>query len=178
MSFVGNAVRPTRRPVHDVSSEGACAAYFRYARPSSCIMNEIDNGGEWFSCPIPKKCPMGDRITLAYVEGGRLSRRLIRERCARFGNEQLRCWVMPRYWRRRSTARLFDGWLHCDAAVLSGGDIGRLAVFGTVNDLAVSGAIPRWLSLSLISKRGCRGQCSIESLTAFGRHRMRPISPL
>lgn len=31
-----------------------------------------------------------------------------------------------------------------------GGDIGSLAVYGTVNDLAVSGARPRWLSLALI----------------------------
>ena len=35
-----------------------------------------------------------------------------------------------------------------------GGDIGRLAVFGTVNDLAVSGAIPRWLSLGMIIEEG------------------------
>ncbi len=35
-----------------------------------------------------------------------------------------------------------------------GGDIGKLAVFGTSNDLAVSGAIPRWLSLSLIIEEG------------------------
>ena len=35
-----------------------------------------------------------------------------------------------------------------------GGDIGQLAVFGTVNDLAVSGAFPRWLSLGLIIEEG------------------------
>jgi len=35
-----------------------------------------------------------------------------------------------------------------------GGDIGRLAVCGTVNDLAVSGAEPRWLSLALILEEG------------------------
>ena len=36
----------------------------------------------------------------------------------------------------------------------SGGDIGSLAVYGTVNDLAVSGARPLWLSLSLIIEEG------------------------
>ncbi len=35
-----------------------------------------------------------------------------------------------------------------------GGDIGRLAVFGTVNDLAVSGAKPLSISLSLIIEEG------------------------
>ncbi len=35
-----------------------------------------------------------------------------------------------------------------------GGDIGELAVNGTVNDLAVGGATPMWLSLSLILEEG------------------------
>jgi hydrogenase expression/formation protein HypE len=35
-----------------------------------------------------------------------------------------------------------------------GGDIGRLAVCGTVNDLAVSGAIPRYLSVAMILEAG------------------------
>lgn len=35
-----------------------------------------------------------------------------------------------------------------------GGDIGRLAVSGTVNDLAVCGAKPEWISLALILEEG------------------------
>jgi hydrogenase expression/formation protein HypE len=35
-----------------------------------------------------------------------------------------------------------------------GGDIGELAVNGTVNDLAMGGAVPRWLSLSFILEEG------------------------
>ncbi|MEZ0368884.1 MAG: hydrogenase expression/formation protein HypE [Candidatus Sericytochromatia bacterium] len=35
-----------------------------------------------------------------------------------------------------------------------GGDIGSLAVYGTVNDLAMCGARPRWLSLNLILEEG------------------------
>jgi hydrogenase expression/formation protein HypE len=35
-----------------------------------------------------------------------------------------------------------------------GGDIGKLAVFGTVNDLAAAGAIPRWLSVGFILEEG------------------------
>jgi hydrogenase expression/formation protein HypE len=35
-----------------------------------------------------------------------------------------------------------------------GGDIGSLAVYGTVNDLAVAGAQPLWISLALILEEG------------------------
>jgi hydrogenase expression/formation protein HypE len=38
--------------------------------------------------------------------------------------------------------------------VFPGGDIGRLAVCGTVNDLSMKGAIPSYLSLSLIIEEG------------------------
>ncbi|MEW6456063.1 MAG: hydrogenase expression/formation protein HypE [Acidobacteriota bacterium] len=41
-----------------------------------------------------------------------------------------------------------------DPIFFPGGDIGRLAVFGTVNDLVVSGAEPKYLSLSLILEEG------------------------
>lgn len=35
-----------------------------------------------------------------------------------------------------------------------GGDIGKLAVYGTVNDLAMAGARPRWISCALILEEG------------------------
>jgi len=35
-----------------------------------------------------------------------------------------------------------------------GGDIGKLAVCGTVNDVATSGAVPRWLSVGFILEEG------------------------
>ena len=41
-----------------------------------------------------------------------------------------------------------------DPIIFPGGDIGRLAVNGTVNDLVVSGAVPRFLSLGLIIEEG------------------------
>jgi hydrogenase expression/formation protein HypE len=36
-----------------------------------------------------------------------------------------------------------------------GGDIGKLAVCGTVNDLAVGGAKPLWLSAAFVIEEGC-----------------------
>ncbi|MGA2586062.1 MAG: hydrogenase expression/formation protein HypE [Candidatus Aminicenantales bacterium] len=41
-----------------------------------------------------------------------------------------------------------------DPIFFPGGDIGKLAVNGTVNDLVVSGAVPRYLSLGLILEEG------------------------
>jgi len=41
-----------------------------------------------------------------------------------------------------------------DPIEFPGGDIGRLAVCGTVNDLACEGGIPQWLSMGLIIEEG------------------------
>lgn len=35
-----------------------------------------------------------------------------------------------------------------------GGDIGKLCIYGTVNDLAMCGAVPKWISLGLILEEG------------------------
>lgn len=107
------------------------------------------------ACP-PLASHDGERITLAYGEGGRLTRRLIQDRIvARFGNSTLatlgdaalidlpagRC------------AMTTDGYT-VTPLFFPGGDIGRLAVYGTVNDLVVSGARPRYLSLALVIEEG------------------------
>src|SRR5471030_203884 len=41
-----------------------------------------------------------------------------------------------------------------DPLFFPGGDIGTLAVSGTVNDLAMSGATPRWLSCGFMLEEG------------------------
>ncbi|MCQ0988223.1 hydrogenase expression/formation protein HypE [Jiella marina] len=46
-----------------------------------------------------------------------------------------------------------DGFV-VDPLFFPGGDIGKLAVWGTVNDLAVGGAVPHWLSVSMIIEEG------------------------
>jgi hydrogenase expression/formation protein HypE len=100
--------------------------------------------------------PPGDRITLSHGEGGRLTRRLIREQILpKLDNPQLQ---------ELGDAALLRATQHglamtTDSFVVSpiffpGGDIGSLAIFGTVNDLAVAGARPRWISLSLILEEG------------------------
>jgi hydrogenase expression/formation protein HypE len=99
---------------------------------------------------------IGDHITLAHGEGGWLSRQLIERVIAPpLANSILSSLhdaaILP-----ASPHRLA---FTTDSFVVTplffpGGDIGRLAVFGTVNDLLVSGARPLWLSLSLILEEG------------------------
>lgn len=110
--------------------------------------------GLTISCPVPQTS--GDRILLAHGEGARLSRKLIRGVLMEaFDNEFLRPLadgaILP----------AIDGRLvmTTDSYVVSplffpGGDIGKLAVHGTINDLAVCGAEPLYLSLGLILEEG------------------------
>jgi len=94
-----------------------------------------------------------DRIEIAHGGGGRLARELIEhEMLTRFGDGPLR--GLP------DAAALPGGLLFTtDSFVVQpfefpGGNIGDLAVHGTVNDLAVAGGRPRWLSLALILEEG------------------------
>jgi len=98
----------------------------------------------------------GERISLNHGEGGRLTRKLIQERIVpTLGDAMLPSMNDAAY------LPAIDGplALTTDSFVISplffpGGDIGSLAVHGTVNDLAVGGAQPLYLTLSLILEEG------------------------
>jgi hydrogenase expression/formation protein HypE len=97
-----------------------------------------------------------ERILLAHGGGGQLTNQLIRERIVpKFRNEALAELADSARLELSSPAICFT----TDSYVVKplffrGGDIGQLAVCGTVNDLAVSGARPVALSLSLIIEEG------------------------
>lgn len=115
-------------------------------------MTSITTG---LACPVHEGS-RNEWITLAHGEGGRLMRRLIQERIMPpVENEFLRpagdAAVLPPIKGRLA--------MSTDSFVVSplffpGGDIGSLAVYGTVNDLAVAGAVPRWISLAFILEEG------------------------
>ncbi len=96
-----------------------------------------------------------DKILLAHGSGGRLAHQLVSEGFVKaFDNPLLA---------KLDDSATFDlvGKLAftTDSYVISpiffpGGDIGKLAVCGTVNDLAMSGAKPLYLSLSFIIEEG------------------------
>ncbi len=97
------------------------------------------------------------RISIAHGGGGEDMRRLIAgEIQSRFDNEQMRALgdaarlLLPG---GAALAFTTDSYI-IDPPFFPGADIGYLAVCGTVNDLAVSGATPRWLSCGLILEEG------------------------
>ena len=107
------------------------------------------------SCPV-MGASSSDRVMLAHGEGGRLMRQLIRRQIMPvIDNEFLRlagdAAVLPAL--RGPLAMTTDSFV-VSPLFFPGGDIGSLAVYGTVNDLAVAGARPRWISLALILEEG------------------------
>ncbi|MFC1556487.1 hydrogenase expression/formation protein HypE [candidate division KSB1 bacterium] len=100
----------------------------------------------------------GKSITLDHGSGGLLSRRLIEKTIVPFLSN-------PELARLDDSAVVDIGGLKLafttdsyviDPVFFPGGDIGRLAVCGTVNDLSMSGARPLYLSLSFIVEEGFR----------------------
>ena len=108
----------------------------------------------------PDACPVslgpGDHVLLAHGEGARLTRRLVRDILLdAFDNEHLRpladAAVLPEI--GGGVAMSTDSFV-VSPLFFPGGDIGKLAVHGTVNDLAVCGATPLYISLGLIVEEG------------------------
>jgi hydrogenase expression/formation protein HypE len=93
-----------------------------------------------------------ERILLIHGSGGESTRQLIQQRLLpACGNEWLNpltdAAVLPLLQGRPVFTT--DGYV-VSPPFFPGGDIGMLSVIGTCNDLAMMGAIPRWLSLSFI----------------------------
>jgi hydrogenase expression/formation protein HypE len=107
-----------------------------------------------FSCPLPLAAR--DRILLGHGSGGKLSAELLKEVfLPAFGNPVLN--------RLEDQAIVsLDGArfaITTDSFVVKplffrGGDIGSLAVHGTINDLAMGGAEPLWLTAAFILEEG------------------------
>ncbi len=99
---------------------------------------------------------MDELVQMGHGGGGGLGRRLIeQEIVARFGVEALQGLPDAATLRPATASILFTTDSHVVQPLeFPGGSIGDLAVHGTVNDLAVSGGTPRWLSLGLILAEG------------------------
>lgn len=104
-------------------------------------------------CPIPVDDSY-ERIRLSHGEGARASRQLIQDviqprlQC-RTVTEDAALVQVP-------TGRIA---VATDSHTVTplffpGGNIGSLSVYGTINDLAVAGSVPKWLTLGLIIEEG------------------------
>ena len=96
------------------------------------------------------------KILLSHGNGGRMMHDLIENVFLKyFGNdilnEQTDAAILPAD--APNLAFTTDSFV-IDPLFFPGGNIGKLAVCGTVNDLAVSGAIPRYISVSMIIEEG------------------------
>ena len=121
------------------------------------------------SCAVP--LVHQDRIVLGHGSGGRLTHDLIRQVFLRaFDNPALArgddaaCLELPDGGRLAVTT---DGHI-VSPLFFPGGDIGRLAVCGSVNDLAVMGAVPQWLTASFILEEGLETE-TLERIVASMR---------
>lgn len=98
-----------------------------------------------------------DRILLAHGGGGRLTQELVRKVFVpAFANPALAGLSDSALIGELPAGRLAlttDAFV-VDPQVFPGGDLGYLAVCGTVNDLAVAGATPLWLSFAVIIEEG------------------------
>lgn len=109
------------------------------------------------SCPLP--FAQHDRVLLGHGSGGRLSADLIhRLFLPVLGNEilsrledQANCSLRPH---ADATLAFTTDSFVVRPIFFPGGDIGRLAVHGTVNDLAMGGATPLFLSAAFILEEG------------------------
>jgi hydrogenase expression/formation protein HypE len=98
----------------------------------------------------------GQRIELGHGAGGAMGQRLVEELIVpRLGSAYgglMEDSALLQFEGRR-VALSTDSFV-IDPIFFGSGDIGRLAVCGTINDLAVSGAVPRYLTLSLVLEEG------------------------
>jgi len=113
-----------------------------------------------------------DRILLAHGGGGQLTDELIRQHILpRFKNDVLAQLGDSAKLNLASNSICFttDSYV-VKPLFFSGGDIGKLAVCGTINDLAVAGARPAALSLSLIIEEGFEFDLLEKILASIDEH--------
>jgi hydrogenase expression/formation protein HypE len=119
-------------------------------------LTTIDMNG--WTCPLPlRDYPT---IVLGHGSGGQMSFDLVRHlflplfdhaALARLGDSTV---IEPRLANEGVRIAVSTDSFTVTPLFFPGGDIGRLAVHGTVNDLAMSGATPMWLTTAFILEEG------------------------
>ena len=109
-----------------------------------------------FSLICPVDLQIEERIQLAHGSGGKLTANLIETIFKpAFSNE----WLAQDHdsasisWNKNNMAVTTDAYV-VNPLFFPGGDIGKLAIYGTCNDLAMAGAKPLFLTVSFIIEEG------------------------
>jgi hydrogenase expression/formation protein HypE len=113
-----------------------------------------------------------DRVLLAHGGGGRLTRKLVEGLFVpALDNPHLATLtdsaVLPELPPGRP-ALTTDAFV-VEPPVFAGGDLGCLSIYGTVNDLAMAGARPLWLTWALILEEGTDGELLETCVRGAGR---------
>lgn len=117
----------------------------------------MTGGAELGACPLPAPPPR-DAISLGHGSGGRLSQQLLAQLilpafenpALRAGDDQAVLELPGTDLRLAFSSDTFT----VSPLFFPGGDVGELAINGTVNDLACAGATPRWLSAAFVLEEG------------------------
>ena len=103
---------------------------------------------------ISKYCT-GETLLLDCGSGGRAAQRLIQDLfISRLGNPTLNRLDDAAYLELKGPIAMSTDGYTVDPLIFPGGDIGSLAVHGTVNDVSMLGARPRYISAAFILEEG------------------------
>jgi hydrogenase expression/formation protein HypE len=117
-------------------------------------------------CPMPETD--FDRVTLGHGSGGRLTNQLLDKGIfSIFRSDELQKREDGAVLSLKSPVAFTTDSFVISPVFFPGSNIGELAVNGTVNDLAMCGAVPRFLSLSLIIEEGLKIEDLWEILAAI-----------
>jgi hydrogenase expression/formation protein HypE len=135
--------------------EGFRTSRDELGRAEPVLPHAIEPGGSFGACPVPHA--ETERILLAHGSGGLLTSQLVEQLVLpAFDNPALAALddqaILPGTGEGR-LAFTTDSYV-VTPLFFPGGDIGELAVNGTINDLAVGGARPIALSLAFILEEG------------------------
>ena len=142
-------------------------------------MNELDFSS--WTCPLPlRDYP---KIVLGHGGGGKLSNELVENLfLPAFSNDTLdklsdsaQLDIAELLQRRRQISSSTDSFV-VQPLFFRGGNIGTLAVNGTVNDVAMAGAKPLFLSCGFIIEEGFEVEISEKSPKRWANRRNKPKS--
>jgi hydrogenase expression/formation protein HypE len=121
--------------------------------------NPSNHSFEGLVCPLPLK--QKDAIVIGHGSGGRMTHELIQEIFQKsFGNPILNssndfaAVALPEKAKMKGSICLSTDAHIINPIIFPGGDIGRLAISGTVNDISMSGGIPLYITSSFIIEEG------------------------